>query len=96
MTIEEKEKCIHIKRCYGLENLHFYRYNSSAGKGLLHCSFISDPYNFVSEDELDLQFILNALIRQQGIVFFDDIGDYCLGMDKLKEKYLVLKLSGIS
>lgn len=95
MTKEEKERCIQIKACFGLENLHFYRYNSSMGPGSLHCKYIRDPYDFITEDELDLQFILNALSRQQCKVFFDDANEVCIGIDQLKIKYLIFKLAGI-
>ena len=92
MTAEEKYRCVWLKACFGFENLHFYRYN---GFGSLHCKYITDPYDFVTEDEIDLQFVLNALSRQQCTVFFDDIGDVCIGSDQLKAKYLIFKLAGI-
>ena len=91
MTQENKEKCIKMKASLGLENLHFYR-----GKHeLFHCKYIYDSNNFDDEDELDLQFILSSLSLQQGKVFFDDCNDFCTGIDKLKEKYLIFKLVGI-
>jgi hypothetical protein len=91
MTLEGKERCIQTKICFGLENLHFYRDQH----GRFHCKYISDPYDFINEDELDLHFILSSLSRQQCKIFFDDINDFCIGMDKLKERYLIFKLAGI-
>lgn len=95
MTPEDKERCIKLKACFGLENLHFYRYNTSSGPGSLHCKYITDPYDFITEDELDLKFILNSLSRQQGKVFFDDANETCIGIDQLKTKYLIFKLAGL-
>ena len=94
MTPEEKTKCIQIKACYGLENLHFYRHYK-LGRHDMHCKYISDPNDFTTENELDLQFILNALTRQQGHIYFDDLKKVCVGMDQLKFEYLIMKLAGI-
>ena len=96
MTPEDKERCVRLKACFDIEHLHFYRYNSSLGPGALHCKYIADPYDFITEDELDLKFILNALAAQQAKVFFDEAGEVCVGINELKAKYLIFRLAGIT
>jgi hypothetical protein len=96
MDLIDKERCIKLKACFGLEHLHFYRYNTPSGAmGALHCKYITDPYDFVTEDELDLRFILSSLSIQQCKVFFDDANEDCIGIDQLKTKYLIFRLAGL-
>jgi hypothetical protein len=95
MNPETKARIIQLKACFGLEYLHFYRYGSAARPGQLHCKYITNPNDFITEDELDLQFIMNFLSKQQGKVFFDDVGEECIGMDGLKAKYLIFRLAGL-
>ena len=96
MTPADKDLCIKLKASYGLENLHFYYYNGRAGRhGALHCKYIVDVNDFVTEDPVDLQFILNALARQQCKVVFDDIRDICIGIDSLRSQYLIFRLAGL-
>jgi hypothetical protein len=90
MEQSEKEKCVELKRFFGFENLHFYR----GQYGRFHCVFISDPFNFNSEDILDLQFILSSLSANQSNIFFDDIGEDC-SAEEIKAKYLIFKLAQI-
>jgi len=90
MELSEKDICLQLKTLYGFENLHFYRDPT----GFLRCAFISDPYNFDSEDLSDLKFVLFYLSQQQGSIFFDDICENCSAKD-LRTNYLIMKLSHI-
>jgi len=92
MTLETKVRLIKLKACYGFEHLHFY---TSKNKQF-HCAYISDPTDFVEEVELDVQFILAALSIQRAKIYFDDIKEYCWGIDQLKSNYLIFILSGLT
>jgi hypothetical protein len=76
-----------LKKAYGIENVYFYIKNKK-----FHCCYGSKDDEI---DLIDLDFILKSLSIQQGVVFFDDVGEECVGMDQLKYKYLILKLSGL-
>jgi hypothetical protein len=96
ITPADKDLCIQLKASYGLEHLHFYYYNSKySRRGALHCKYISDVNDFVTEDPVDLQFILNALARGQCKIVFDGSKRTCVGIDDLKSDYLIFRLAGL-
>jgi hypothetical protein len=76
-----------LKRAYGVEKLSFYRKGHQ-----FHCRY-GDFHDAVDINELD--FLLKALSAQQGVVFFDDVGELCVGMNELKFKYLIFSLAGL-
>lgn len=80
-----------FRKAYGLENLCFYKKN-----GQYHCKYVSDSSSIKDEIQLyEFDYLLKSLSAQQGHIFFDDIGETCVGIDELKHKYLVFKLAGI-
>ena len=86
---------IELKRMYGLENLCIY-YNRH---NYIHCKYIADPEDFNYENVVPndaLMFWLTSLTMQQGYIYFDDIGRFCVGLDDLKGHYLPMKLAGIT
>ena len=92
-----KETHIGLKRMYGLENLHFFVVKKGINKEY-HCKYIRDPNDFDIKDAMpndDLIFLLTAFSVQQGRVYFEDYGDWCVGLDRLKELYLPIRLAGI-
>lgn len=90
LTKEQIVRCHDLKAAYGLEGLHFYRLSDGRTYGCSLKSFGDD----IGPEDLD--FFLKALSMQQGVVWFDDIGEYCTGIDELKGQYLIFKLAGIS
>jgi len=89
LTEEQVVRCNDLKAAYGLEGLHFYHVANSRTYG---CSF-KDFGDDIEPEDLD--FFLKSLSMQQGVVWFDDVGEYCTGIDELKSHYLIFKLAGI-
>jgi len=81
------EKIEQFKKAYDLGGLCFY-----LKSGKYHCKYSKE------EDEIseaDMDFLMKSLAMQQAKIYFDDIGDHCLGMDELRSKYLIFRLSGL-
>ncbi len=92
MPSDEKQQCIQIKACYGLEHLHFYLGRDKK----FHCTYISDSTNFDFENKDEIAFLMNMLTCSLGYIYFDDAGEICKGIDELKTKYLIFKLAGLT
>lgn len=90
---DRMELHIELKRVLGLEHLHFY--STKAG---YCCKYISDPNDFDINDALkdpDLIWFLNVLSYEQGKIWFEDYGQWCVGITGLKELYLPIMLGGL-
>ncbi len=86
---------IGLKAAFGLENLCFYE-KGSKKRGKYHCLYISDPdskHDTIPTEELE--FLLQSLSRQQGVIYFDDYQKTCTGLDELKTLLLTIKLAGL-
>ena len=80
-----------MKKAYGLECLCF-----DASKKMISCKYVGDRPDL--EDNInisDLDWLLKVLSVQQGIVYFEDVGKQCVGIDEIKYNYLTLRLSGL-
>ncbi|KKM77321.1 hypothetical protein LCGC14_1371240 [marine sediment metagenome] len=86
-----QDKLTALKKAYGLENLRFYEKNNR-----FRCTYVTDADKIVDGFGLSyMDYILKALSAQQCCIFFDDVNKMCVGMDELKQEYLIFRLAGL-
>ena len=93
MIRTKRDICNELKTAYGLENLWFY-YEQQWKR--FRCRYVGANHSLEDAlDPSDLDFILKSLSMQQGNIWFDDVGEWCKGLDEIKSHYLVMKLAGV-